>query len=127
MLWSFTLFKYVFKDLFKVFLMAVGVLSGILSFGGLLRPLTQQGLDGAQVSQILTYFTPGMMAYSLPVAALFATTFVYGRLAADNEVVACRSGGMSYIMMSLPALVLGLVVALICALLLLFLVPICTL
>ena len=75
-----TLFWYVFKDLVKIFMMASGALAGIMSFGGLLRPLTQQGLDAGQVSKMLGYFTFPMMAYSLPVAALFAATMVYGRL-----------------------------------------------
>ena len=52
-----TLFWYVFKDLFKIFMMASGALAGIMSFGGLLRPLTQQGLDASQVGKMLTYFT----------------------------------------------------------------------
>jgi lipopolysaccharide export LptBFGC system permease protein LptF len=90
-----TLFWYVFKDLVKIFLMTSGALAGILSFGGLLRPLTQQGLDAGQVGKILTYFTPAMTTYSFPIAALFAATVVYGRLSADNELTACRAGGLS--------------------------------
>lgn len=118
-----TLFWYVFKDLLRVFLLANGALAGILSFGGLLRPLTEQGLEAWQVGLLLTYFTPAMTAYSLPVAVLFATTVVYGRLSADNEIVACRAGGLSHLSLALPAAILGLLVALISALLLLFVVP----
>jgi lipopolysaccharide export LptBFGC system permease protein LptF len=122
-----TLFWYIFKDLVKVFLLANGALAGILSFGGLLRPLTEQGLEAWQVGLLLTYFTPAMTAYSLPIAALFATTVVYGRLSADNEILACRAGGLSHLSLALPASILGLVVALVSALLLLFIVPIYTL
>ena len=118
-----TLFWYVFKDLFKVFMLANGALAGILSFGGLLRPLTEQGLEAWQVGLLLSYFTPAMTAYSLPVAVLFATTVVYGRLSADNEIVACRASGLSHLSLALPAAILGLRVALISALLLLFIVP----
>ena len=42
---SYTLSRYIFWDLLRIFLMASGALAGIMSFGGLLRPLTQQGLD----------------------------------------------------------------------------------
>ena len=124
---SSTLFWYIFKDLLKVFLLANGALAGILSFGGLLRPLTEQGLEAWQVGLLLTYFTPAMTAYSLPIAALFATTVVYGRLSADNEILACRAGGLSHLSLALPASILGLLVALISALLLLFIVPVYTL
>jgi lipopolysaccharide export LptBFGC system permease protein LptF len=67
---------------------------------------------------------PAMMAYSIPAAALFATTVVYGRLAADNELTACRAAGMSYTSIGLPAVVLGLVVAILSLVLLCFVVPI---
>lgn len=122
-----TLFWYVFRDLLRIFFMASGALAGIMSFGGLLRPLTEHGLDSTQVSKMLTYFTPAMMTYSFPVAALFAATMVYGRLAADNELTACRAGGISYLSMTTPALVLGLSVALASLLFLCFVVPIFTL
>ncbi len=109
-----TLFNYIFVQLFKVFCMTSVVLAGIMTFGGLLRPLTENGLDLAQVGQVFIYAWPGMSTYSLPVAALFATTIVYGRLAADNEVTAVRAAGISLgpLGFGMPALVMGLIVAL---------------
>src|SRR4029079_17733410 len=124
---SFTLSRYIFADLLRIFLMASGALAGIMSFGGLLRPLTQQGLDATQVGQLLSYFTPPMTAYSSPTAALFATTMVYGRLSADNELTACRAAGISYRSVAMPAVVLGLTVAIVSLLFLCFIVPVFTL
>lgn len=118
-----TLFLYVFKDLLRIFLLTSGALAGIMSFGGLLRPLTEHGLDASQVGRVLTYFMPAMMTYSLPISALFATTVVYGRLAADNELTACRAAGISYLSISAPAMVLGLTVAIVSLLFLCFIVP----
>lgn len=122
-----TLFLYVFKDLVKYFLLAAVALSAIMSFGGLLKPLTKQGLEVAQVGWMLIYLMPAMMTYSLPIAALFATTMIYGRLAADNELTACRASGISYLSMTTPALLLGLTVAIISLLFLCFIVPLFTL
>ncbi len=124
-----TLFKYIFKDLFRIFMMTSGALAGIMSFGGLLRPLTREGLDAGQVGKMLTYFTPAMTTYSFPIAALFATAVVYGRLSADNELTAARSSGISLFSMTVagPALVLGLVVAIVSLLFLCFIVPASTL
>jgi len=118
-----TLFWYVFKDLARIFLMASGALAGIMSFGALLRPLTQNGLDGYQVLLLLRYFTPAMSTYSLPVAALFATTVVYGRMSADNEITACRASGISFLAMTGPAMLLGTLVAVASMYLLCFTVP----
>jgi len=121
-----TLFWYLLKDLLRIFLLASGTLAGIMSFGALLRPLTQHGLGVGQVGQILTYFSPAMTTYSLPIAALFATTIVYGRLSADNELTACRACGISNLAMTWPAILLGLLVALVSLLFLSFVVPVFT-
>src|SRR6478736_9525029 len=106
---SYTLSRYIFWDLLRIFLMTSGALAGIMSFGGLLRPLTEHGLDAGQAARMLTYFMPAMTTYSLPVAALFATTVVYGRLAADNEITAMRAAGISYLSTAVPAIFLGLI------------------
>jgi lipopolysaccharide export LptBFGC system permease protein LptF len=121
-----TLFWYIFKDLLRIAGLASGVLSGIMSFGGLLKPLYEFGLDISQVAAILSYSAPAMTAYSLPIAALFATTIVYGRLGADNEITACRAAGISSSVfggLPFPAVALGGLAALISVWLLCFVVP----
>src|SRR6266700_1211847 len=122
-----TLFWYLLKNLLRIFLMTSATLAGIMSFGALLKPLTQHGLGLGQVGQILSYFSPAMTTYSLPIAALFATTIVYGRLSADNELTACRASGISNLSMTWPAILLGLLVALVSLLFLSFIVPVFTL
>lgn len=124
-----TLFIHVFWNLVKVFLMASGVIAGIMSFGGLLRPLTENGLGIGQVGQMLAYAMPAMTTYSYPIAALFACTVVYGRLAADNEVTAVRAAGISLgpLGFGFPALVLGAIVSMLSLAMLSYLVPAMTL
>ncbi len=118
-----TLFKYIFLDLLKIFLLASTAIAGIMSFAGLLRPLTQHNLAGSQVLELLGYFLPAMTNYSWPVAALFATTFVYGRLSADNELTACRGAGIGWFALYSPAILLGLIVSAISLIFLWFIVP----
>ena len=119
-----TLFWYVFKDLLRIFLLASAALAAIMSFGGLLRPFTEHGLGAGQVLRMLGYFMPAMQTYSLPIAALFATTMVYGRLSADNELTACRAAGISHLSVALPAMVLGLLIAVVSFVFLCFIVPV---
>jgi len=94
-----------------------------MSFGALLRPLTEHGLDSSQVAQILGYLMPAMTTYSLPIAALFAATMVYGRLSADNEITAVRAAGIRHLTIAIPALVMGLLVSMVSILFLCFVVP----
>ena len=51
---------------------------------------------------------PGTLPYTVPVALLFAVSVVYGRLAADNEVVAVKAAGLGAMTVLWPALLLGL-------------------
>jgi lipopolysaccharide export LptBFGC system permease protein LptF len=122
-----TLFWYVFKDLLRIFFLTSGALAGIMSFGGLLKDITDRGLDVGQVVAILRYSMPAMTTYSLPIAALFATTVVYGRLAADNEITAMRAAGIGFnpfTGIAAPAMWLGLSMAICSLLLLCFIVPV---
>jgi len=120
---GFTLIRYIFWDLLKYFLLASVTLTGIMSFGGLLRPLTRQGLGLTEVVTVLFNLMPAMSAYSLPVAALFATTLVYGRLASDNELTAIRAAGISHLTAATPGMMLGGVVGLFSIVMLCFIVP----
>jgi lipopolysaccharide export LptBFGC system permease protein LptF len=127
-----TLFWYIFWNLLRVFILTTAGLAGIMCFAGLLRPLTENGLDLGQVSRMLLYLMPATCSYSLPVAALFASTMVYGKFSADNELTAMRAGGIGFISLrrfsiALPALVLGLLVAIVSLLMFCFVVPIFTL
>ena len=107
----FILHRYIFKELLKVFVLSTVALSVIMSLGSILRPIQEFGVGPAQVLDLLGYFLPITMTFVLPVAALFATSLVYGRFAADNEFDACKASGISPAMLVYPGLVLAIVVA----------------
>jgi lipopolysaccharide export system permease protein len=107
----FIIHRYIFRELVKVFVLATLALGVILSLGSLLRPIQEYGIGPGQVFDLLGYFLPVTMTFVLPVAALFAASFVYGRFAADNEFDACKASGISPAMLVYPGLILAIVVA----------------
>ena len=107
----FTLHRYVFRELLRVFLLATVGLTLILSLGGILRPVQEYGVGPRQVVHILLYFMPITLTFVLPMAALFASALTYGRFAIDNELDACRASGVSLLTLIYPGLVLALLVA----------------
>ncbi len=107
----FTLHRYVFRELLRVFLLATIGLTLILSLGAILRPVQEFGLGPRQVLHILTCFLPISLTFVLPVAALFASALTYGRFAVDNEIDACRASGVSLLTLIYPGFVLALLVA----------------
>jgi hypothetical protein len=107
----FTLQRYIFRDLFKIFLLATIGLTLILSLGGILRPVQEYGVGMRQVVHILLYFMPITLTFVLPMAALFASALAYGRFASDNELDACRASGIGIPTLVYPGLILAILVA----------------
>jgi len=107
----FTLQRYIFRELFRIFLMATIGLTLILSLGGVLQPVQEYGVGPRQVLHILLYFMPITLTFVLPMAALFASALTYGRFAGDNELNACRASGISLTTLVYPGLVLAILVA----------------
>ncbi|MGC9260770.1 MAG: LptF/LptG family permease [Phycisphaerae bacterium] len=105
-----TLHWYILRELLRMFLLTSSVLTTILAFGGTFRPLTKEGLTIVQLMHVLLDLMPAMLAYSIPLAALFAAVIVYWRLATDNELTGARASGVSYVTLVMPAMVLGLAV-----------------
>ena len=107
----FTIHKYLFRELFRIFILAAVALTLILSLGSILRPIQEYGVGPRQVIHLMGYFLPITLTFVLPMAALFAGALVYGRFTSDNELDACRASGISLLTMVYPGLALAIMVA----------------
>jgi lipopolysaccharide export LptBFGC system permease protein LptF len=118
-----TLHGYITGDLLKVLLQALVPFTLVMTVFAILEPLRRQGLAASQVLGLFVFTVPATISLTLPVAALFAATFVYGRFAQDNELLACRAGGIPTLTLLRPALGLGLGVTLLTLVLSNFVTP----
>ena len=107
----FTLHRYIFRELLRVFILAVVALTLMLSLGSILQPVQEYGVGPRQVLHLMSYFLPITLTFVLPMAALFACSLVYGRFAGDSELDACRASGISLIRLVYPGLALAIIVA----------------
>lgn len=98
-------------ELIRVFLMALLGITGILLIAGIVAEATQQGLDPAQLLLVIPLLIPSTLPYTIPATTLFATCMVYGRLAADNEILAIKSAGVNILRVVWPGVLLGLVMS----------------
>lgn len=106
-----TLHRYIFRELFRIFVLATVAMTLILSLGFLLKPIQDYGVSPQQVLRLMIYFTPITLTFVLPMSALFAASMVYGRFAADRELDACRASGISLWTLVYPGLCLAILVA----------------
>ena len=107
----FTLHRYIFREIFKVFVLSTTALTLMMSLGIILRPVQQHGVGPGQVLHLMGYFLPITLTFVLPIAALFAAALTYGRLASDNELDACRASGISILTLIYPGLALAIIIA----------------
>lgn len=102
-----TLHGYLTKELTKVTVLALVAFTLVMTVFAIIEPLRKMGLSAEQVLSLIGYTLPSMLSLTLPIAALFATTIVYGRFSQDNELLACKASGISAASLVKPALVLG--------------------
>src|SRR4051794_8155728 len=68
---------------------------------------SKMGLSPRDIFTLVPFVIPGSLPYTIPVSLLFAVTVVFGRLAADNEVIAVKTAGLSAWTVLWPALFVG--------------------
>ncbi len=106
--------RYIMLELVLPFLFGVGLFTSLgVSVGAvfdLIRRVTESGLPIQLALEILLLNMPQFIAYSLPMSTLLATLMTYSRLAADSELVALRSCGVSVVRLVVPSIILSLVI-----------------
>jgi lipopolysaccharide export system permease protein len=108
--WS-ILNRTIFLELVKVFLMSLIGITGLLLLAGIVSEASKEGLGPAQILAIVPLIVPGTLPYTIPATTLFASCVIYGRLAADNEILAIKSAGVNVMRVIGPGLFLGVVAA----------------
>ena len=118
-----TLKAYLGKDLAKTTGMATVAFTLVITIFAVIEPLREQGMSSSQALMLFGYIMPVMFSLTLPIAALFAATIVYGRFSRDNELMACRASGIPALSLLAPAIWLGAVVSIITLVLGLYVAP----
>jgi lipopolysaccharide export system permease protein len=105
--------RMIMRELCKVFLMSLVGITGLLLMAGIIAEASQQGLGPRQILAAIPLLIPSTLPYTIPATTLFATSVVYGRLAADNEILAIKSSGVNILHVVKPGVLLGLAMSLV--------------
>ena len=103
-----TLYRYLLKDLIRLLALTTGLLVVVISMAAAIKPLSQGLLGPLTLVKYVFFMTPTMLGFVIPFAGAFATTLVFTRATAENELTACRASGMSYRMILMPVVLVGL-------------------
>ena len=108
-----TLHNYVLRELLKTFILSAIAMTALFTIGGgIFNVVRYEGVGAAEIFTILPLLVPIFITFTLPLAALFAVTMTYGRLAADNELTACRAAGINIHRLFASTILLSVFVAL---------------
>lgn len=110
--------QYIFFEMLPSFILGLVVFLSIILMFQVLR-LTEfalvHGVDLLMIAELIGYVCISMLPALFPMSLLFAVLLTYGRLSQDSEIVAMKSSGLSMTTLTLPALILGIMVAILSA------------
>lgn len=105
--------RYILWEVSKLFVIALVAFTLVIILFGVMKELLRQGLGTMAVLQLLPYVLPVSLQYALPATLLFAVCSVYGRISADNELMAAMSVGVQPMQFITPTLLFGFAISLV--------------
>ena len=110
--------QYIFFEMLPSLFLGVAVFIFILLMAQALRYtefVLIHGVGLEVIGQIMMYLSISFLPALLPMSLLFAVLMTYSRLSNDSEMVALKASGMDMSAITLPALILSILIAIISA------------
>jgi lipopolysaccharide export system permease protein len=104
--------RYVIWELTKIFLISSAGFVVLMVIVGLAEEAADNGLGPEIVLRLTPYILPKALMFAMPATCLFSVCVVFGRLAAENELVAIESMGVKKSVLVFPALLIAFVISL---------------
>ncbi|MDP1560640.1 MAG: LptF/LptG family permease [Pirellulaceae bacterium] len=98
----------IIQELLRVFLVALVGLTSVIMLVFVVQDMLRESLTPLTALQLIPYAIPGALIFAIPGTILFAVCSVYGRMAADNEIVAIKALGISPWQVIRPAVIVAL-------------------
>lgn len=98
---------YVLSELLLVFTVTLTGITLMIILAGVATEGMRVGLGLGAILRLVPYFFPVALQISVPATILMASSSVFGRMSADNEIVALKSMGISPIAVLKPAFFLA--------------------
>jgi lipopolysaccharide export system permease protein len=98
---------YILWEITKLFVVALTAFTLLIMLVGVVQQLINERLSPLAIIGLIPYILPISLQYALPATLLFAVCSVYGRVAADNEILAVKAAGVSPMRVISPTLILG--------------------
>ena len=99
--------RYLLWELAKVFLVSSFAFVGLMLVFGIVDEASDRGIGPDIVIQLIPYIIPKALMFAMPATCLFSICVVFGRMAADNELIAIQAMGLHKSVVVVPALLMA--------------------
>jgi len=106
--------RYVLKEHIGPFAFGLAIITFVLVMEFILEILNliiTRGLSAFTILEVFVLNLAWMLALSIPMAVLVATLMAFGRLSADNEILALKANGVSLYKLVLPVIITSILLA----------------
>jgi lipopolysaccharide export system permease protein len=108
-----TIDRYILWELTRGFLIALVLITVFLVLIGILTEAVRMNLGLMPTLRLIPFVLPSSLAFAVPGTILFTVCQVYGRMSAENEVVAVKAMGVSPLVLLWPAFLLSFLLSIV--------------
>ena len=97
--------RYIFKELFKIFIIATGALTIVLyldKFLFMAQMIVNRGVSFMEIILMMGYISPAFLALTIPMGVLFASVVTFNQFSINNEWVAMKACNWSFLELMKP-------------------------
>lgn len=103
--------RYLFRELLPPFFAGILVFTFLLLMSQMLRLMeliVNKGVDAGVTARLILYLLPSILVLTVPMSVFLSTVVTFGRLSAENELTAFKTGGFSLLRLTAPVAVFSL-------------------
>jgi len=109
--------RYITSEFAPLLLFGIGaflvILIGVELLPKALRMVVREGFPLSVAARVFIYRLPTMIALTLPMAVMFASLMTVAGLSSHGELLALKAGGIPFLRVSAPVIVVGFILSLI--------------
>ena len=97
--------RYIFKELFKLFIISTGALTTILyldKFLFMAQMIVNRGVSIIETILMMAYISPAFLTLTIPMGVLLASVITFNQFSANNEWVAMKTCNWSFLQLMKP-------------------------
>ena len=106
----FILARYIIREHIGPFFFALSLITTMLVLNFVLQAMKYiigKGISLQIIFEFIAYNLAGIIVLVVPMSVLVATIMAFGRLSSDNEITAMKAGGVNFVTLVIPVLVLA--------------------